>query len=116
MGNEDAEGLTVAVPWHILNHEDNSFVRESRLLWGEVDVNWRTVTAYDAVMTIAAGIEVSPNRDGVATALSDQNFQTEGATSIVRFLPNGDRNQPFQLVEVVKGDRSGAGYDFVPID
>lgn len=116
LGNENAAGLTIAVPWHILNYEESPFVEESRQLWGEVDVNWRTVTAYDAVKTLAKGIEVNPTRDGVATALSDPDFQAEGATSIVRFLPTGDRNQPFQLVKVVPGSRSGAGYDFVPID
>lgn len=116
LGNENAVGLTVTVPWHILNYEESPFVEASRQLWGEVDVNWRTVTAYDAVLTLAAGIEVDSTRDGVATALADPNFQTEGATSAVRFLPTGDRNQPFQLVKVVPGSRSGAGYDFVPIN
>jgi branched-chain amino acid transport system substrate-binding protein len=72
--------------------------------------------AYDAVVTLAAGIEQNPTRDGVATALSEGGFQTEGATSAVRFLPTGDRNQPFQLVEVVPGSRSGTGYDFVPVE
>ncbi|WP_008309011.1 ABC transporter substrate-binding protein [Leptolyngbya sp. PCC 6406] len=116
LGNDNAAGLTVAVPWHILNYEESPFVKESRQLWGEVDVNWRTVTTYDAVITLATGIEVDSTRDGVATALSDPNFQAEGATSVVRFLPNGDRNQPFQLVKVVPGNRSGTGYDFVPVD
>lgn len=116
LGGPNALGLTVAVPWHILRHEQSDFVQDSRQLWG-ADVNWRTAMAYDAVVALAAGIEANPTREGVAAALADANFQVEGATSPVRFLPTtGDRNQPFQLVEVVEGDRSGAGYDFVPVN
>ncbi|MEM8605416.1 MAG: branched-chain amino acid ABC transporter substrate-binding protein, partial [Cyanobacteria bacterium P01_H01_bin.121] len=85
-------------------------------LWG-ADVNWRTAMAYDAAVALAAGIEAEPTREGVAAALAASNFQVEGATSTVRFLPRtGDRNQPFQLVEVLPGSRSGTGYDFVLVD
>jgi branched-chain amino acid transport system substrate-binding protein len=34
----------------------------------------------------------------------------------VRFLPSGDRNQSVQLVIVQPGERSGFGYDFVPVN
>jgi branched-chain amino acid transport system substrate-binding protein len=33
----------------------------------------------------------------------------------VRFLPSGDRNAPHVLVRVEPGNRSGTGYDFVPL-
>lgn len=116
LAGANALGLTVAAPWDILSHEQSEFVQESRQLWG-ADVNWRTAMAYDAAVALAAGIEAEPTREGVAAALAASNFQVEGATSPVRFLPRtGDRNQPFQLVEVVPGDRSGTGYDFVPVD
>ncbi|MEO1521849.1 MAG: ABC transporter substrate-binding protein, partial [Cyanobacteria bacterium J06633_2] len=109
-------GLTVSAPWDILSHEQSEFVQESRQLWG-ADVNWRTAMVYDAVVALAAGIEADPTREGVASALAAPDFQVEGATSPVRFLPRtGDRNQPFQLVEVVPGNRSGSGYDFVPVN
>lgn len=116
VGRANAEGLTVAVPWHILDHEQSPFVRQSRQLWGG-DVNWRTVTAYDALMTLVAGIkEGGPTRQGIANALAESSFSVEGATDVVRFLPTGDRNQPSQLVEVVPGNRSGSGYDYVPVN
>lgn len=115
LGNQNATGLTVAVPWHILNYETTAFVSESRQLWG-ADVNWRTAMAYDAVVSLAEGLRMEPTREGIAAALSESSFQAEGATTTVRFLPTGDRNQPFELVEVEPGNRSGAGYDFVPID
>lgn len=109
----DALGLTVAVPWHILSHEQTPFVQASRQLWGG-DVNWRTATAYDAVRTLAAGLEEKQNREGLAEALAD-GINIEGATDSIRFLPTGDRNQPSQLVEIVPGNRSGSGYDYVPV-
>ncbi|MGC1307216.1 MAG: ABC transporter substrate-binding protein [Phormidesmis sp.] len=115
LGAENAIGLTVAVPWHILNHGQSAFVENSRQLWG-ADVNWRTVTAYDAVMTLAAGLRGEASRQGVAAVLAERGFTVEGATDPVRFFDTGDRNQPFQLVEVVPGNRSGSGYDFVPVE
>lgn len=114
VGRSNALGLTVAVPWHILSHEQTPFVRESRQLWGG-DINWRTATAYDAVMTLAAGIKDNPSREGIAAALKMPGVSIGGATGDIRFLPTGDRNQPSQLVTVQEGSRSGTGYDYVPV-
>ncbi len=116
VGRDDAVGLTVAVPWHILSHSQSDFVTESQQLWGAA-VNWRTATAYDAVATLAAAIEMGGDtRSGVASALSDPGFGTDGATGLVRFFPTGDRNQPSQLVTIVKKENSisGTGYDYEP--
>ena len=113
-GRENALGLTVAVPWHILSNEQSQFVRKSRQLWGG-DVNWRTAMAYDATLALEEAIAVDPSREGVAAVLSDPNFSLQGATGTVSFFPTGDRNQPSQLVTVVEGSRSGSGYDFVPV-
>ncbi|MEL6814371.1 MAG: ABC transporter substrate-binding protein [Cyanobacteria bacterium J06598_3] len=116
VGRSNAKGLTVAVPWHILRHEQSPFVTASRQLWGG-DVNWRTVMAYDAVTTLAAAIQTGgANRQDIADALSASGFSAEGATDTVRFLPTGDRNQPSQLVTIEPGPRSGSGYDYVPVD
>ncbi|MEL6900870.1 MAG: ABC transporter substrate-binding protein [Cyanobacteria bacterium J06606_4] len=114
VGRANAQGLTVAVPWHILSHEQSSFVSESRQLWGG-DVNWRTATTYDAVQALAAGLAQQPTRDGLAAALAASGLSIDGATDPIRFLPTGDRNQPSQLVEVVPGPRSGSGFDYVPL-
>ncbi|EDX86018.1 Receptor family ligand binding region [Synechococcus sp. PCC 7335] len=115
VGRANAEGLVVAVPWHILSYEQSRFVSESRRLWGG-DVNWRTVMAYDAVSTLVAAIDQDATREGVATILAEPDFSASGATETVRFLPTGDRNQPSQLVEVVPGSRSGTGFDYVPVE
>ncbi len=115
-GREDAVGLTVAVPWHILSHSQSPFVKASQQLWG-ASVNWRTVTAYDAVQALAAAIASGgASREGVLSGLlSSENVK--GATDTVRFLPNGDRNQSSALVKVEKkaNGSSGTGYDYIPV-
>lgn len=115
VGRASAEGLVVAVPWHILSYEQSRFVNESRRLWGG-DINWRTVTAYDAVSTLVAATDQNATREGIATVLSEPDFSVSGATETVRFLPTGDRNQPSQLVKVEPGNRSGTGFDYVPVE
>ena len=113
-GRDNAVGLTVAVPWHTLSHTQTPFVNTASSLWGG-DVNWRTAMAYDATMALVAGIEADATREGVATALAAPNFTVDGATGPVRFFATGDRNQPSQLVQVVEGNRTRSGYEFVPI-
>lgn len=117
-GQENAVGLTVPVPWHILNYQNSPFVEASRSLWGAA-VNWRTVTAYDAVVTLAEAIATAgPDRVAIASAMGDPTFKVEGATSLVKFFPSGDRNQPSQLVTIVKKNGagiSGTGYDYEPV-
>ncbi len=115
-GREDAVGLTVAVPWHILSHSQSPFVKESQQLWG-ASVNWRTVTAYDAVQALAAAIASGgASREGVLAGLLSGE-SAEGATNPVRFFPDGDRNQPSALVKVEKKPNgpSGTGYDYIPV-
>ncbi|MEM8502811.1 MAG: ABC transporter substrate-binding protein [Cyanobacteria bacterium P01_D01_bin.1] len=110
----DAQAMVVAVPWHLLSRDtDEGFVEASRDLW-EGDVSWRTATAYDAVVAIAAGLEGDASRGGLKSALDDNNFSVESATGPIVFLPSGDRRQVDRLVTVEPGTRSGTGYDFVP--
>ncbi|MEM9946566.1 MAG: ABC transporter substrate-binding protein [Cyanobacteria bacterium P01_D01_bin.36] len=110
----DAQALTVAVPWHLLSRDtDADFARTSRDLW-KGDVSWRTATAYDAVIAIAAGLTGDASREGLKAALDDNNFSVDSATGPINFLPSGDRRQVDRLVQVEAGTRSGTGYDFVP--
>jgi branched-chain amino acid transport system substrate-binding protein len=114
IGQANAEGLTVAVPWHILSHEQSPFATESRQLWGG-NVSWRTAMAYDAVQVLAAAIKENPTREGVQAALSASGFSAAGATDAVSFFPSGDRNQPSQLVKVVPGSAAGGNYTYEPV-
>ncbi|HEY9641880.1 MAG TPA: ABC transporter substrate-binding protein [Coleofasciculaceae cyanobacterium] len=114
VGGAAAQGMIVAVPWHILANPQAPFVSSSRALW-KADVNWRTAMAYDAAESLIAALKRAPTRQGVQQALADPNFTAEGATGTVRFLQSGDRNQAVQLVEIKPGSRSGYNYDFVPV-
>jgi branched-chain amino acid transport system substrate-binding protein len=114
-GQIDAEEMVVAVPWVISPNFRSPFVATSQQLWGG-DVNWRTAMAYDAVQVLTEGLRNNPTRQGIQQALANPNFELQGATGTIRFLSSGDRNQPMQLVTVQPGNRSGYGYDFVPVE
>ncbi len=110
----DAEGMVIAISWHILANPNSEFAQTANQLWGG-DVNWRTATAYDAAKALMMAINKNPTRTGVQEVLSASDFNVQGATGVIRFLPSGDRNQALQLVKIEPGNRSGFGYDFVPV-
>jgi branched-chain amino acid transport system substrate-binding protein len=114
LGGLAAEGMVLAIPWHILGNPQAKFPKVANQLWGG-EVNWRTAMAYDASQGLIAAIEQSPSKTGVQQALLAPNFAAQGASGAIRFLPSGDRNQGVQLVEIVRGARTGFGYDFVPL-
>lgn len=116
IGGRDAEGMALAVPWHILSNPNAIFPKTSRALWGG-EVNWRTALSYDAAQSLITALGQTPNptRVSLQATLSNPNFSASGASQSIQFLPSGDRNQAVQMVEITKGDRSGFGYDYVPI-
>jgi len=113
---EAAQGMRIAVPWHILAHPNSNFVQESRQLWG-ADVNWRTATSYDALSVFSAIVASEPHlsRESIQAALASPSFSVTNGSGLVKFSTSGDRNQAIQLVTVAAGRRSGYGYDFVPL-
>jgi branched-chain amino acid transport system substrate-binding protein len=112
--------MVVAISWHIENHRESSFSTTSKNIWGNRDVNWRTVTAYDAAKALIAAIKQNPNREAVATILRSDSFTADGAIEKVQFLPSGDRDgNLMELVKIVKPtskSRSGYDYEFVPVE
>lgn len=114
LGKDKAEGLVVAVPWHIDGDPKAVFAASSRKFW-KAQVNWRTALSYDAVQTIAAALKINPTRAGVQTALANPTFQTTGSSGNVKFQPSGDRNANIQLVKVIVNKKSKLGLDFTPV-
>jgi len=113
-GGDSAVGMVVAIAWDIeVNEPGSNFPERSQKLWGTASVNWRTITAYDAVQALGRAIErqITPTREGVREELSS-NFSTSGAFKAVKFLDSGDYDGDIQLVEVKK---IGSRYDFVPL-
>ena len=113
-GGDDAEGLTVAVPWHVLSDPSSEFVIDAQQIWGG-DVSWRSAMAYDAIASLGAALLEDPSREGIRNTLRQAEFSADGATGDVHFLPSGDRNRAAQLVQIQVGNRSGLGFDFIPI-
>lgn len=113
-GGSNVEGMVVAIPWHILGNPGAAFPQTAQQLWGG-EVNWRTAMAYDATQSLVTAIGRSSSRTGVKDALGQSDFVAPGSAGEVRFLPSGDRNQAVQLVEIQAGNRTGFGYDFVPV-
>ncbi|MFS8904942.1 ABC transporter substrate-binding protein [Synechococcus sp. O70.2] len=115
-GGAAVEGLVVAVPWHPQVPRNRGFAQKAAQLWGG-QVSWRTALAYDATRVfLQAFSQGATSRNAVLARLQDPNFLLQdGASGEVRFLPSGDRNAPYVLVRVEPGNRSGTGYDFVPL-
>lgn len=118
IGGRDSEGMVLAVSWHILSNPDATFPKTSHALW-DGDVNWRTALSYDAAEALITAIQLTPNpnRETIQATLANPSFVADGAAQPIKFISSGDRNQPIQMVEVVKGDqsRSGLDYEFVPV-
>ena len=112
-GGADAEGMVLAVPWHIATDPTAKFPQVSRKLWG-ADVSWRTAMAYDATEALIAAIEKDPTRQGVQKALTNSNFSAIGAAGPIRFFPSGDRDRPMQLVKIVPA-KHPPGFEFIPL-
>jgi branched-chain amino acid transport system substrate-binding protein len=115
-GTSEANGMILSVAWHSGDNVDRVFTQEAQSQWGG-DVGWRTAMAYDATKAMVVGLEseFKPSRQKLQAALANPDFTFTGATGIVKFLPSGDRNLKGVLVKVESGNRSGAGYDFVPL-
>ncbi len=114
IGAQDARDMTVAVFWHIDGNPESDFPRRSKELW-KAEVNWLSAMGYDATRAFIVALERSPSREGVQKALLASDFSATGASGQVLFQRTGDRNGSIQLVKVLPGTKSGAGYDFVPI-
>jgi branched-chain amino acid transport system substrate-binding protein len=116
-GAANANGMIVAVPWHILASDPTNFQDTSRRLW-KADVNWRTAMSYDATIALINGLQQNPTREGLAQTLRSQNFVAKGATGEVKFDAKGDRgDRGIQLVKIQANpqSRSKYGYDFEPV-
>ncbi|HEY9834969.1 MAG TPA: ABC transporter substrate-binding protein [Stenomitos sp.] len=114
LGGLAAEGMVLAIPWHILGNPQAEFAKTANQLWGG-EVNWRTAMAYDAAQALIAGIARNPTRTGVQQAMLAPDFSAQGAAGTIKFLPSGDRNQTVQLVKIQAGSGTPWGYKFVPL-
>ncbi len=113
-GQEDANRMVIAVPWHSGLETGGSFASNANKLWGG-SANWRTAMAYDATLVAISGLKFGQSREQVQQALSNSGFVVQGATGAIQFLPSGDRLLKASLVRVQPGKESGTNYDFAPL-
>ncbi|MEG4802451.1 ABC transporter substrate-binding protein [Microcoleus sp. ARI1-B5] len=122
-GTEVLSGAVISVSWHFADSKNLNFALLARDLWG-IDVNWRTAMSYDAVQVLRMGrsigkIDPNSGRAGrvmLAKTLAGADFKVSGATGEIRFLSSGDRNSNVVLLQIVPDSKSGAGYDFAPVN
>lgn len=114
-GQAAVNGMVAVVAWHPKPESKNLFITQAKALWGG-SVNWRTAMAYDATKTILTGLTLGSNRDQLQQVLANREFDAQGATETINFLPSGDRNMQGTMVKVQPGKLSGTGFDFVPFD
>jgi branched-chain amino acid transport system substrate-binding protein len=114
-GKAEVNGMVLTVPWHPNSFAGNPFPQQAIQLWGG-EVNWRSALAYDATLAIITGFKQGEiSRQGLQKTLSTPNFSSQGATGEISFLPSGDRNSGSILVQIQPGQKSGTGFDFVPL-
>ena len=117
-GQEALKRLVLVVPWHHLSSPNPEFAQAAQKLWGG-EVSSRTALAYDAASALITVLEKlpHPSRTGVQKALADPNFQTTGATGIVSFKANGNRQETVvEWVKVVPSKCSLYGFRFIPVN
>ena len=114
VGRAAVNCLVIAVPWHSKDSLNPEFPKTAEKLW-EGQVSWRTALAYDATrVLIEAVIQSQQNGKTVQQVLANPNFQATGATGVIRFQANGDRNEAnIKLVKLV-ADQQGKPI-FVPL-
>ncbi|MGK7943893.1 MAG: ABC transporter substrate-binding protein [Microcystaceae cyanobacterium] len=113
-GQNFMEGIVITIPWYPTAIADHSFAEDAINLWGGA-VNWRTALSYDATQTLITGLNQKNSRSGLQQTLADPNFNSQGASGQIRFLPSGDRQSAPLFVKVVsqpQGDNK-TGFDFV---
>ncbi|MBD2778070.1 bifunctional serine/threonine-protein kinase/ABC transporter substrate-binding protein [Iningainema tapete] len=119
VGQEAVNRLVMTIPWIEMTSSNKEFLLVAKSLWQGEELNYRTASAYDATQALIKVLETTPNlnRLEVQKVLSNPNFRAKGATGVISFLPNGDRQQPLaELVKVVASQCSKYGYMFVPVE
>jgi ABC-type branched-subunit amino acid transport system substrate-binding protein len=110
---ESSKRLVIVVPWHAKGDENKTFIDAAQHYWHS-EVNWRSVTSYDAVEAIISALRKLPNanRASLQQVLTKDDFSAEGATGKISF-DGCDRKESFHtLLKVVSTPH---GQEFVPL-
>ncbi|AUT01550.1 hypothetical protein CLI64_14775 [Nostoc sp. CENA543] len=114
--NQDHLQIIACIPWHWHSQENgcNSeniiaqyFCKLGSQLWGEGNLNWRSATAFDAVLVVLKVIEKYHSETSQALLedmdryFKEQRRFIKGVTGNIQFKATGDRlNPPTEIVAV----------------
>jgi branched-chain amino acid transport system substrate-binding protein len=92
--------------WHPALSEAQRFARQMEKLWGG-KVNWRSATAYDAIIAINAGgktcvreADMGAAHNCLAKQLRSPSFGLVGSGQSLRFNGKGDRDMEAIIIKV----------------
>ncbi|WP_445634884.1 non-specific serine/threonine protein kinase [Nostoc sp. DSM 114161] len=115
VGNQG--GAVVAIPWHSRSNLNRDFPQKMQKNWGKTG-SWYTALSYDATRVLLAALEKIPSssRENLQHAIAETNFKASGATGLISFKPNGDRQQDnIHLVKIGQNPNTGQ-IEFLPLD
>jgi branched-chain amino acid transport system substrate-binding protein len=94
------EGMILVTPRHPESPLASKFTSQARAIFGE-EPTWRDMTAYDATVAIAAGLNMSDGtRYDLQKKLHDPNFSIDGSSGPIKFGQNGDRDMTSSIAQV----------------
>jgi branched-chain amino acid transport system substrate-binding protein len=94
------EGMILVTPRHPESPLASKFTSQARAIFGE-EPTWRDMTAYDATVAIAAGLNMSDGtRYDLQKKLHDPNFSIDGSSGPIKFSQNGDRDMTSSIAQV----------------
>lgn len=91
-----ATGTILAVPDAVYQSAASPFNEAPRNLW-ETPVDWTTSAAYNVTQTMVAGVQTSPDRDGVQQALDNASDDT---VRLLRVRINPDTTAGYDLLSI----------------
>ena len=102
-----ATGTILAVPNAIYQSAASPFSEKPRTLW-QTTVDWTTSASYETIQSMAAGIDQSPTRAGVQSALDSSAAHTT-TVRLIRVRINGDAPTGYDLLPI--GTMTSDGFE-----
>jgi branched-chain amino acid transport system substrate-binding protein len=106
LGGKESLGMALPALWHPDLPEARRFASQMEKLWGG-KVNWRSATAYDAMIAINAGgktcvreADMGAAHNCLAKQLRSPSFGLVGSGQSLRFNSKGDRDMEAVIIKV----------------
>jgi branched-chain amino acid transport system substrate-binding protein len=106
LGGKESLGMALPALWHPDLSEAQRFAGQMEKLWGG-KVNWRSATAYDAMIAINAGgktcvreADMGAAHNCLAKQLRSPSFGLVGSGQSLRFNGKGDRDMEAIIIKV----------------